>query len=400
MSEHDHKGDRRQTGPEPHGDPAHHARDHAGGEHAHGGDPPDRDDHHASHEHRRAHLGTEVDRAQDGPNHAGRGPGGEAGAGATHASGHAHHGHDHAGHGHGHAHHHAPPDRLTRAFGVGILLNVAFVVTGVITGIAAHSTALLADAAHNFGDVLGLAMAWGATVLARRARTTRRTYGLRRTTILAALGNGGLVLFAIGGVVWEAVQRIGAGAAVDGGLVAAVAALGVVLNSAAALMFARGRSSDMNVRGAFLHLVADAAVSAGVVVAGIIVWQTGWAWIDPAASLAVSVVIVGGTWRLVREAIDLLLDAVPAHIDPEAVEAYLAGLPGVTDVHDLHIWSMSTTEVALTAHLILPWDTCAPTMLADASSELARRFRIGHATIQLEPVGHGENCDRAAAGAV
>jgi cobalt-zinc-cadmium efflux system protein len=319
------------------------------------------------------------------------------------------HPHDHDDHGHahdhghgpgGHGHAHAPPDRLTRAFVIGIVLNVAFVAVGVVAGLAAHSTALLADAAHNFGDVLGLAMAWGATVLARRGRTARRTYGLRRTTILAALGNGGLVLFAIGGVVWEAVQRLGSAPAVDGPLVALVAALGVVLNGVAALLFARGRADDMNVRGAFLHLIADAAVSAGVVVAGLLVWQTGWAWIDPAASLAVSVVILGGTWRLVREAIDLLLDAVPPHIDPEAVHAYLASLPGVTGVHDLHIWSMSTTEVALTAHVILPWDTCSPTLLADASAELARRFKIGHATIQLEPVTHGMNCDRAAAGAV
>jgi cobalt-zinc-cadmium efflux system protein len=288
---------------------------------------------------------------------------------------------------------------MTRAFAIGMLLNIAFVATGVIAGIIAHSTALLADAAHNFGDVLGLGMAWGATVLARRARTMRRTYGLRRTTILAALGNGGLVLFAIGGVVWEAVQRLGSAPAVDGALVAIVAAIGVGLNGLAALMFARGRD-DLNVRGAFQHLVADAAVSAGVVVAGVLVWQTGWAWIDPAASLAVSAVILAGTWRLVREAMDLLLDAVPAHIDPRAVEGYLAALPGVTDVHDLHIWSMSTTEVALTAHLIVPWETCSPTMLADASAEIARRFKIGHVTIQLEPVGHGENCDRAVAGAV
>jgi len=315
-----------------------------------------------------------------------------------HDHGHPHHDHDHGAH--GGAGHHAPPDRMTRAFAIGILLNIAFVAIGVIAGVAAHSTALLADAVHNFGDVLGLAMAWGATVLARRARTARRTYGLRRTTILAALGNGGLVLFAIGGVVWEAVQRLGAAPPVDGGLVAVVAAIGVVLNAVAALMFARGRAHDMNVRGAFLHLVADAAVSAGVVVAGVIVWQTGWAWIDPAASLAVSAVILAGTWRLVREAMDLLLDAVPAHVDPQAVEAYLAALPGVTGVHDLHIWSMSTTEVALTAHLILPWETCAPTMLADASAELARRFRIGHVTIQLESVGHGERCDRAVEGAV
>ena len=322
-----------------------------------------------------------------------------------HAHDHGHgrgdaHGHDH-GHGHGGAgHRHEPPDRLTRAFTVGIVLNVAFVTIGVIAGIAAHSTALLADAVHNFGDVLGLGMAWGAMALAKRARTSRRTYGLRRTTILAALANGGLVLFAIGGVVWEAVQRLASAPAVEGGLVAVVAAIGVVLNAVAALMFARGREHDMNVRGAFLHLVADAAVSFGVVVAGLVVWQTGWAWIDPAASIAVSAVILAGTWRLVREAMDLLLDAVPAHIDPQAVKAYLCQLPEVTGVHDLHIWSMSTTEVALTAHLVVPWETCAPTMLADASAEIARRFQIGHVTLQLEPVEHGEHCDRAAAGAV
>ena len=289
---------------------------------------------------------------------------------------------------------------MTRAFAVGILLNVIFVVIGVIAGVVAHSTALLADAAHNLGDVLGLGMAWGATVLARRGRTTRRTYGLRRTTIFAALGNGGLVLFAIGGVVWEAIQRLGSPQPVDGGLVAIVAAIGVGLNALAAMMFAKGREKDINIRGAFLHLVADAAVSAGVVVAGLLVWRTGLAWIDPVASLVVSLVILQGTWRLLREAMDLMLDAVPPHIDPEAVQTYLAGLPGVTDVHDLHIWSMSTTEVALTAHLIVPWDTCSPTMLADASAEIGRRFKIGHVTIQLEPVGHGEDCERAAAGAI
>ena len=343
-------------------------------------------DHHGAHGHDHAHDHGDAHAPGTGPAHAHE-------LEHDHDDGHGHGGHDHA-------HHHAPPDRLTRAFVVGILLNIAFVVISVVAGFAAHSTALLADAAHNFGDVLGLCMAWGATVLARRERTARRTYGLRRTTILAALGNGGLVLFAIGGGVWEAAQRLGSQPAVDGGIVAVVAAIGVVLNGVAALMFARGRQSDVNVRGAFLHLLADAAVSAGVVVAGLVVWQTGWAWLDPAASLAVSAVILVGTWRLVREAMDLLLDAVPPHIDPQAVEAYLAGLPGVTGVHDLHIWSMSTTEVALTAHVILPWETCAPTILAEASAELARRFRIGHATIQLEPVGHGENCDRAVAGAV
>ena len=299
--------------------------------------------------------------------------------------GHGHGGGGHGGHGgHGHG---APPDRMTRAFAVGIALNIIFVVIGIIAGIAAHSTALLADAAHNLGDVLGLAMAWGATVLAKRARTARRTYGLRRTTILAALANGGLVLFAIGGVVWEAIHRLGEAHAVDGGLVAIVAAIGVVLNALAAMMFAKGREKDMNIRGAFLHLVGDAAVSAGVVVAGLVVWQTGWSWIDPATSLVVSVVILAGTWRLLREALDLLLDAVPAHIDPEEVEKYLGQLPDVREIHDMHVWSMSTTEVALTAHVVLSWPSAPPAFLASLQHELEDRFGIHHITIQLEDCG-------------
>jgi len=264
-------------------------------------------------------------------------------------------------------------------------LNLAFVVLGVIAGIAAHSTALLADAAHNLGDALGLAMAWGSTVLAKRLRTARRTYGLRRTTIVSALFNAMLILVAIGGVIWEAIHRLGSPHPVDGVLVAIVAVVGVVINIAAALLFARGRKEDMNVRGAFMHLVADAAVSAGVVGSGIIVWKTGWSWVDPASSLIVSAVILVGTWQLFREAMDLLLDAVPTHIDPSAVERYLAGLPGVQGVHDIHIWSMSTTEVALTAHLVVPWSTCSPKLVHDAVTEIERRFHIAHATIQIEP---------------
>ena len=318
---------------------------------------------------------------------------------ASHDHGHDHHAHE--GHAHAHAGHaHGPPDRMNVAFGVGILLNVIFVVIGIIAGIAAHSTALLADAAHNMGDVLGLGAAWGASVLAKRAVTMRRTYGLRRTTILAAVANGGLVLFAIGGVVWEAVQRLDSPTPVDGPLVAIVAAIGVALNALAALMFAKGRKGDLNIRGAFLHLVADAAVSAGVVVAGIIVWRTGWAWVDPVASLVVSLIILRGTWRLLREGMDLLLDAVPPHIDPLAVEKYLCTLPHVTGVHDLHIWSMSTTEVAMTAHLVAPWERCSPRMLSDVAKNLEREFKIGHCTIQLEPVEHGNECEQAAVGSV
>lgn len=292
----------------------------------------------------------------------------------------AEHDHDHAGH----DHHHAPPDRMTRAFGIGIALNIVFVVIGVFAGIAAHSTALLADAAHNLGDVLGLVMAWGAMILARRAPSARRTYGLRRTTILAALANGGLVLFAVGGVVWEAIRRLNATHDVDGGLVAVVAAIGVLINGASALLFAKGREKDINVRGAFLHLIADAAVSAGVVISGLVVWRTGWSWIDPATSLVVSLVILYGTWRLLREALDLLLDAVPPHIDVSAVEKYLGGLPGVREVHDLHVWSMSTTEVAMTAHLVMPWPRTAPDFLATIQHDLEHKFAIHHITVQFE----------------
>jgi cobalt-zinc-cadmium efflux system protein len=291
------------------------------------------------------------------------------------------HDHDHGADGH---HHHVPLDRMTRAFAIGIALNILFVVIGVIAGVIAHSTALLADSAHNLGDVLGLAMAWGATALARRARTARRTYGLRRTTILAALANGGLVLFAVGGVVWEAVQRLGESRPVDGALVAVIAALGVVINGVSAMLFARGRERDMNVRGAFLHLVADAAVSAGVVVAGLLVWRTGWTWVDPATSIVVSAVILFSTWKLVREALDLLLDAVPPHIDPDAVAKYLAELSDVREVHDLHVWSMSTTEVALTAHLVLPWPPAVPSFLSSLAHDLEHRFGIHHITIQFE----------------
>jgi len=224
--------------------------------------------------------------------------------------------HDHHDHHHG-GHAHPPPDRMTKAFAIGMALNIVFVIIGVIAGLVAHSTALLADAAHNMGDVLGLGMAWGASVLAKRGRTARRTYGLRRTTILAALANGGLVLFAVGGVAWEAITRIGAPPDVHGPLVAIVAAIGVAINASAALLFAKGRAEDMNIRGAFVHLIADAAVSAGVVVSGLIVWRTGRMWIDPATSLLVSIVILFGTWKLVRESLDLILDVVPAQIDPD-----------------------------------------------------------------------------------
>ena len=301
------------------------------------------------------------------------------------------HAHDHAQVGHAGHGHHRPPDELGRAFVIGIGLNLAFVVAEAGAGLVADSTALLADAAHNLGDVLGLGMAWGAAVLARRKRTARRTYGLRRTTILAGLANAVLILVAIGGVLWEAVRRVGSPAHVDGGMVAIVAAVGVLINVGAAQLFARGRDRDINLRGAYLHLLADAAVSAGVVVAGIVVWQTGWSWVDPVTSILVSLVILVGTITLLRDALNLLLDAVPSHIDPEAVETYLAGLPSVQGVHDLHIWSMSTTEIALTAHIVVPHAAYSSEFLRDIEAEIERRFGIAHTTIQIEPL-HDAAC--------
>lgn len=297
------------------------------------------------------------------------------------------HDHDHHEHGPGgHAHrHHGPPLDPGRGFVLGIVLNVAFIVVEIVAGVMARSTALLADAAHNVGDVLGLGMAWGAVLLARRRRTARRTYGLRRTTILAGLANAMLILVAIGGVTWEAILRIGRPTDVAGGIVAIVAAAGVLVNGGVALLFAHGRERDANRRGVFLHLVTDAAVSAGVVVAGLLVWRTGLDWIDPVTSIVISIVILFSAVSLLREALDLLLDAVPAHIDPGAVEEYLASLPGVQQVHDLHIWPMSTTDVALTAHLVVQWEGRGPLFVRDAAREIEHRFGIAHATLQLEP---------------
>lgn len=299
---------------------------------------------------------------------------------------------------HDHPHAPAPGADAGRAFRIGIALNVGFVVIEAGFGLVASSTALLADAAHNLGDVLGLGLAWGATVLGRRKRTARRTYGMRRITILAGLANALLILFAIGAVTWEAIHRLGADVPVDGGLVAGVAAAGVLVNGGSALLFARGRERDVNRRGAFLHLVADGAVSAGVVIAGLVIWRTGWDWLDPAISIAISVVILVATIGLLRDATNLLLDAVPSHVDPAAVEAYLASLPGVCRVHDLHIWSSSTTETVLTAHLVVPTSAFASTLLHDAAEDIDHRFGIAHTTLQLEPAELDTACRECTAG--
>lgn len=288
-------------------------------------------------------------------------------------------------------HVHAPND-YNRIFAVAVALNVGFVVVEAGFGVAAHSLALLADAGHNLGDVLGLLLAWGATRLAQRKPSQRRTYGWRSSSILAAMLNAGLLLVAVGGIAWEAVQRFGQPGAVIGGTVIWVAAAGVVLNTATALLFVAGRKRDLNLRAAFLHMAADAAVSAGVVVAGLVMLRTGWMWLDPTVSLVIAAVILVGTWGLLRESVDLALAAVPAGIDPEAVAAYLQDLPGVEAVHDLHIWGMSTTESALTAHLVKPDPRDDDALLERACRELHDRFGIGHATLQWERGGHPAPC--------
>ena len=292
-----------------------------------------------------------------------------------------------------HEHSHAP-GRFGRAFGVGITLNLAFVVLEAVFGIVAHSVALLADAGHNLSDVLGLSLAWGASYLGQRLPTKRHTYGLRRSSILAALLNAIVLLVAIGAVAWEAIGRLSKPQPVATGTVIWVASVGIGINALTASLFWSGRKGDLNVRGAFLHLAADAAVSAGVVLAGLVMRATGWLRVDPAVSLGIVVVIAVGTWSLLRESLNLALDAVPEHIDRPAVEQYLADLPGVRAVHDLHIWGMSTTEVALTAHLVKPDAVVDDRLLAVVSKDLHDRFSIEHTTIQLERGDPSQPCDQ------
>jgi cobalt-zinc-cadmium efflux system protein len=280
-----------------------------------------------------------------------------------------------------------------------VTLNIAFVLTEAVFGVLAGSLALLADAAHNFSDVIGLALAWGASHLSLRARSERRTYGWRSSSILAALVNAVLLLVVTGGIAWEAVQRFGVSTQVVGGTVAWVALAGVGINTATALLFMKGRSSDLNIRGAFLHMAADAAVSAGVVVAGIAILWTRWTWIDPMVTLLITAVIMASTWGLLRESINLALHAVPEAIDPQAVDAYLKSLPGVTAVHDLHIWAMSTTETALTAHLVRTEARDDDLLIAEAARALHDRFGIEHTTMQWERAADvscvGRSCDTA-----
>ncbi len=304
--------------------------------------------------------------------------------------GHDHHGHSHGhGHGHGHSHSHGhghvhEPANFDRAFQIGIALNALFVAVEAGFGIFANSVALLADAGHNLSDVFGLLLAWGAAAAARRAPSKRFTYGWRKSSILAALFNALFLVLAVGVIAVEALQRLTGTEHVEGDVVMIVAGIGIVINGGTALLFARGRKGDLNIRGAYLHMASDAAVSAGVVLAGLVIWRTGWSWIDPVTSLAIVAVILWGTWGLLRESVLMALDAVPPSIDPHQVEEALATLPGVTRVHDLHIWPMSTTEAALTAHLVVPSGDTGDAFLNSACAMLNKRFGIDHATLQVE----------------
>ena len=278
-----------------------------------------------------------------------------------------------------------------RAFAIGIALNLAYVGGEAVAGIVSGSLALLADAGHNLGDVLGLSLSWGAAVLSRRQPSGRFTYGLRSTSILAALANAIILLVVTGGIAWEAIWRISHPVQVASGIVVAVAAIGIFVNGGTALLFTSG-STDLNVKSAFLHLAADALVTAGVVAAGIVIWLTNWLWLDPVISLVVSAVIVFGTWGLLKSAIRLALDAVPEGLDAAAVRAHLLAVPGVAGLHDLHIWGMSTTETALTCHLVMPEGHPGDAMLNGIAQQLHHRFGIHHATIQIELADTEEAC--------
>ena len=293
----------------------------------------------------------------------------------------AHDHHDHDDHAPGHSH---APKNFGRAFAVGVTLNFAFVIIEVIFGIFAHSLALVADAGHNMGDVFGLVLAWVASALARTAATDRRTYGLRSSSILAALFNAIFLLVSVGAIAWEAIRRLGDSAGVDGGTVIWVSLVGIAINTVTALMFISGRKGDLNIRGAFLHMAADAAVSAGVVVAGVVIVMTGLHWIDPVVSLVIAAVIIWGTWSLLRDSVNLALQAVPEAIDLAEVRKYLSELPHVSTVHDLHVWPMSTTETALTAHLEMPQASPGDAFLHEICEQLHQKFHIQHSTIQIE----------------
>ncbi|WP_370178144.1 cation diffusion facilitator family transporter [Alteriqipengyuania sp.] len=304
-------------------------------------------------------------------------------------SSHAHHGHGHNhahGHGHshgGHGHSHAPAD-FGKAFAIGVVLNTAFVIVEATFGFLSGSMALVADAGHNLSDVLALLIAWGASIAAKRPASPGFTYGLKSSTILAALANAALLLIAIGAIFFETIHRMIDPVEPEGWTMIWVAGIGIVINTATALMFMRGSKDDLNIRGAFLHMAADALVSVGVVIAGAAILLTGAIWLDPLTSLLILAVIAWGTWGLTRDSLKLGLLCVPAGIDEAAVRESLRSEPGVSEVHDLHIWPMSTTETALTAHLVMPEGHPGDAFLAHIAQRLEHDYHIGHVTLQIE----------------
>jgi cobalt-zinc-cadmium efflux system protein len=297
---------------------------------------------------------------------------------------HDHHDYDHQGHAHGPGGHLHTPASFGTAFAIGIALNTIFVIVEAIFGYASNSMALVADAGHNLSDVLGLAVAWAAVILSKRAPSPRFTYGLRGSSILAALFNAVFLLFAVGAIGWEAIQRLFHPEPVAGVTVMVVAAVGILINGMTAWLFASGSKRDLNIRGAYLHMAADAAVSMGVVVAGLVILFTGWTWLDAATSLVISAVIVWGTWGLLRDSMAMSMSAVPRGIDPAAVRNHLEKCAGVVQVHDLHIWPMSTTEVALTCHLVIPTGQPGDAYLMELAHHLQKDFGIQHSTVQVE----------------
>jgi cobalt-zinc-cadmium efflux system protein len=298
---------------------------------------------------------------------------------------HDHHDHDHGHHhGHGHHHHHPAPDGSSRAFALAVGLNALFVAIEFAYGFIANSTALMADAGHNLSDVLGLLLAWGAAVLAKSAPNGRYTYGLRSSSILAALGNSLLLMVACGAIALEAVQRFSQPAPVAGTTVSIVAAIGVLVNGFSAWLFMSGSKDDLNVRGAYQHMAADAAISLGVVVSGLVIMYTGWTWLDPLVSLAIVLMILAGTWSLLRESVQLMMAAVPAGVDAGRVSQFLAERPGVSEVHDMHIWAISTTENALTAHVVMPGGYPGDKVIDEMVDQLRKDFSIHHCTLQVE----------------
>jgi cobalt-zinc-cadmium efflux system protein len=314
------------------------------------------------------------------------------------SAGHSHGTHAHAAHAHAHGH---APANFNSAFAIGIALNLAFVAVEAFYGWRVNSLALLADAGHNLSDVAGLVLAWVGALAGRRRPDARHTYGWKRVSILAAFANALLLLVAMGSLAWEAAQRLQSPVASEGWTIISVAGVGIVINTASALLFMRGRENDLNIRGAFLHMAADALVSLGVVIGGALYLWQGWAWLDPVMSLVIAVVIVLGTWGLLRQSLHLLFDGVPAGIDLQAVRELLLGLPGVSEVHDLHVWAMGTSQNALTAHLVLAESTPAPgsdpsadlcTVLRTAEQALHAHFEIRHVTLQLEPPAYARQC--------